>query len=383
MALAIHHAFVSSNSNGPDATQVQASDWNAALVLTGATVGDVPVAASPTVLGSVAAVAIGSYFRSAGVAALPVWSTLLLPNAATATRIPYATATNTWGESGNLTFSGTVLKVTGSLGISVTPTSAIDVDPGVTTGVSAVSGLSLRDHTVTLSGANPTTYATMYAAQIGAMSLVAQLGGQTVTDAAGLAISVPKQSVGAVTNSHGLLVLTTAVSSVVSAYGATINAPTGASANYAAQFLGGNVGIGVSTPQALLDVRGAIGLSGANGEILVIKSLTELTTIAAAAFTDTAIQFPAGSIVIGASVRVTVAIPTATTFTLTSSGGTSSFGNVATSTAINSTEAGLAPLVKTGGSAQAVRITPNVTPGTNVGRVRVTIYYLEATPPTS
>lgn len=49
----------------------------------------------------------GSYFRSAGASAAPVWSTLILPNAATANRIVYASATDTYGESANLTYDGT------------------------------------------------------------------------------------------------------------------------------------------------------------------------------------------------------------------------------------------------------------------------------------
>lgn len=52
----------------------------------------------------------GQFLRSSGTA----WgcSTLILPNAATASRVAYATSTNTWGESANLTFSGTRLTTT-------------------------------------------------------------------------------------------------------------------------------------------------------------------------------------------------------------------------------------------------------------------------------
>jgi len=49
---------------------------------------------------------------------------------------------------------------------------------------------------------------------------------------------------------------------------------------------------------------------------LAIKSLSEVTTIAAAATSDTTIQMPAGAIVLGVSLRVTVVIPTAATFTV-------------------------------------------------------------------
>ena len=40
-----------------------------------------------------------------------MWSTLILPNAATANRLVYATASNTYGESGDLTYDGTDLAI--------------------------------------------------------------------------------------------------------------------------------------------------------------------------------------------------------------------------------------------------------------------------------
>jgi hypothetical protein len=49
----------------------------------------------------------GSYLRSAGSGSPVVWSTLILPNAATANRLVYASASNTYGESANLTYDGT------------------------------------------------------------------------------------------------------------------------------------------------------------------------------------------------------------------------------------------------------------------------------------
>lgn len=62
--------------------------------------------------GRLAAVASGSYMRSAGVSTLPVWSTLLLPNSATANYIVFANATNQYSESVNLQFNGTTLTTT-------------------------------------------------------------------------------------------------------------------------------------------------------------------------------------------------------------------------------------------------------------------------------
>jgi hypothetical protein len=82
------------------------------------TVGDLFYADTTTTLAKLASVAAGSYLRSDGVGTAPVWSTLVLPNAATTNRIVYATSANTWGESGNLTFNGTTLGVGGLLSVS-------------------------------------------------------------------------------------------------------------------------------------------------------------------------------------------------------------------------------------------------------------------------
>lgn len=69
-------------------------------------VGDILIGNGTDAFLRLADVQAGSYLRSGGVLAAPVWSTLVLPNAATANRIPYASATNTWSESANLTFNG-------------------------------------------------------------------------------------------------------------------------------------------------------------------------------------------------------------------------------------------------------------------------------------
>lgn len=97
-----------------------------------ATQGDLVVATGANTWGAVTAAAAGKVLRAGGASTVPAYSTatypdtatttgaylradgtnwitstLLLPNAATAARVPYATSTNTWGESANLTFTGT------------------------------------------------------------------------------------------------------------------------------------------------------------------------------------------------------------------------------------------------------------------------------------
>ena len=120
-----------------------------------------------------------------------------------------------------------------------------------------------------------------------------------------------------------------------------------------------------------------------NGQNIQILALTEETTIAAAASTDTTIQMPAAAIVLGVSVRVTTIIPTATTFTVGDSGSATRFSTAAVAVAAGSTDKGTKAGAYYNASAAAVRITPNGTPATATGKVRVTIHYISVTPATS
>jgi hypothetical protein len=133
-----------------------------------------------------------------------------------------------------------------------------------------------------------------------------------------------------------------------------------------------------------LSTNSSLARTGANGQALThLQSLTELTTIAAAATTDTTIQMPAGAVVLAVSVRVTVAIPTAATFTVGDSGSAARFNNAAVTVAANSTDPGTKAGAYYNASALSIRITPNLTPGDTSGRVRVTIHYYTSTPPSS
>lgn len=121
-----------------------------------------------------------------------------------------------------------------------------------------------------------------------------------------------------------------------------------------------------------------------NGQTIgMLQTLTELTTIAAAATTDTTIQMPAGAVVLAVTVRVTVVIPTATNFTVGDSGSAARFSTAAVSSAATSTDKGTKAGAYYNASALSVRITPDLTPANNSGRVRVTIYYYSVTPSTS
>ena len=124
-------------------------------------------------------------------------------------------------------------------------------------------------------------------------------------------------------------------------------------------------------------------VNGSNAQAWNIKTLTELTTIAAAATTDTAIQIPLNAVVFAVSVRVTTAIPTAATFTVIGTTTSTAFNTAAVSTALNTTDVGTANTPYRNGAAQTIRITPNLTPVDTTGRVRVTIHYYDITVPTS
>lgn len=121
----------------------------------------------------------------------------------------------------------------------------------------------------------------------------------------------------------------------------------------------------------------------ANGQLMQIQSLTEVTTIAASAYTDTTIQIPAGAIVLGVSVRVTAAVTCTTNFTVGVSGSTAAFSTAAVAKTLNATDKGTKAGAYYSATLQSVRITPDTTPSDNTGRVRVTIHYISVTAPTS
>ena len=75
---------------------------------------------------------------------------------------------------------------------------------------------------------------------------------------------------------------------------------------------------GVAAANEIFSVtnRGNVAVGHVDGQSFGIKMLTELTTIAAAATTDTTIAIPINAIVLAVSVRTTVVIPVAATYTV-------------------------------------------------------------------
>jgi len=127
-----------------------------------------------------------------------------------------------------------------------------------------------------------------------------------------------------------------------------------------------------------------VALGTTSGAKIETLRWTELLTIAAGATTDTATDLPAGAIILGVSVRVTTVIPTAATFTVTGGTSATAFNTGASvSTAANTTNAGTAAGAYYNAAAQKVRITPDLVPAANTGRVRLVVFYMLVTPPTA
>lgn len=123
--------------------------------------------------------------------------------------------------------------------------------------------------------------------------------------------------------------------------------------------------------------------SSTNGQSLSIQSLTELLTVAASATSTTTIQKPAGAIILAVSVRVTVAITCTSVFEVGDSGSANRFNTASVSKAANTTNAGTKAGAYYNATAEGIIITPDTTPTDATGRVRVTIFYILSTPPTS
>jgi hypothetical protein len=106
------------------------------------------------------------------------------------------------------------------------------------------------------------------------------VGASTITNAATFAIAgAPILSTNAtITNTHGLLIQAGAVGAATNSFGLTVNAQTGATNNYAAAFLGGNVGIGTTAPGARLDITGVTTTAVLGGELITGTDNTAFTT---------------------------------------------------------------------------------------------------------
>jgi len=85
-------------------------------------IGDIPYASTTTALSKLAAVASGSYLRSAGTSTAPVWSTTTIPNTAVLGDIWYGSTSNViTALTGNTTSTKKFLRQTGTGTVSAAP----------------------------------------------------------------------------------------------------------------------------------------------------------------------------------------------------------------------------------------------------------------------
>lgn len=127
----------------------------------------------------------------------------------------------------------------------------------------------------------------------------------------------------------------------------------------------------------------AVKKNGANGQSVEIGEVSEELTIAAAATTASTIEIPIDSVCLGIACRVTVVIPTATDWDIGITGDTARFGATiavaADTTHINPGDVLFDPYT----SATTLLITPQASPGAATGKVRISIFYMKLTAPTS
>ena len=139
-------------------------------------------------------------------------------------------------------------------------------------------------------------------------------------------------------------------------------------------------------PLLSLEGTGGVKLNqGENNQSAAFRSITELTSIDAAANTDTTMEIPQYAQVYGVSVRVVTAIAGTATFTVGTPSTAELFSGVGRTVASTATTTD--PCTAGGlnyfNAATNVRITPNVVPSDALGEVRVTIHYVEVVPPSS
>jgi hypothetical protein len=206
--------------------------------------------------------------------------TLAISNASATVAGSVTTGTQTF--AGDKTFTGNIV-YTQTVSTSGSPTNFLITGAAHTTLAISTEAPDINfnlNRTVQFTGsATPAAanIATQRAIRIQAPTYAfSSSGAQTITDAASLAIGgEPTSGTNAtITNSHGLLIETRALTSTTNGYGLTVNAPTAATNSYAAQFLGGSVGIGESAPAQRLTVT--------NGSILNKVSAMAPTTLGGA-----------------------------------------------------------------------------------------------------
>lgn len=124
------------------------------------TIGDLLSPSAATTFVRIAAVASGSYLRSAGVATLPVWSTATLPNTAATGDLIYASGANAYA---NLTVgaAGTVLVGGATPSYSANPT-VTSLAATTTTNTQTAAGNTVQTLATATAGDDPTEITRQY-----------------------------------------------------------------------------------------------------------------------------------------------------------------------------------------------------------------------------
>ncbi|MEI6400494.1 MAG: tail fiber domain-containing protein [bacterium] len=203
--------------------------------------------------GGTASIAYGGYFETT--------------QAASSTRVIAANFNTSGATSSHYLFDGqnnssSVFSVRGTgqtvIGSSTIPTGWLHVGANLSASAWGTTGININTtastYTDTSTGAAGTV--TNAVANAFGMPTLASTNAITVTNGANMYIAggAIKGSNTTLTNSHALLIAAGAVSTATNSYGLTVNTQTGATNNYAAQFIGGNVGVGTSAPVSLFSV---------------------------------------------------------------------------------------------------------------------------------
>jgi hypothetical protein len=121
---------------------------------------------------------------------------------------------------------------------------------------------------------------------------------------------------------------------------------------------------------------------GDNAQCLGVKYLTEVYAVPASVDGYSVNQLPAQALIIGINARVTKSVAGTTTFSLGVSGTYNYFGSGIAST-VGTTQVCMTNGIFYNAAARSVLIKPNTTPSDALGTIRLTIYYISMTVPTS
>lgn len=112
-----------------------------------------------------------------------------------------------------------------------------------------------------------------------------------------------------------------------------------------------------------------------NGGKIEVKTIDESVSTSSGSTVDTSASFPAGCVILGASIEVTTTITGATTFDVGIPGNTNAFGD---DLALTSGTTNIGPAVIANTSSNVIRLTANGSDFTG-GEVRVTFHYIQLT----